>query len=243
MAIIKPGPLLNCNTVDGGLLYACPAGSTAFMQKANNNRSGPMQGALAGTTGSSANFKNLNQQIVNLDGEYETLSTQAAWIAYAATISGKWQLCANCASGVLAKKLFRQYNFNRMLLGLAPVTVPIDPTAFVDPNIFICELGPFVTRPNVASMEGTTLVPPNFYMIANVGLSSRNPFCYLPPDGFGTEYPPGNPIYDFFLAVNTILGTTSGGGTIATNVPCCFFDANGAPGNQLVVEFRIFLPL
>lgn len=133
------------------------------------------------------------------------MSSKAEWETYAANIDGLWQLCANCQPDSSAKKLFRQYNYNRTILGLPIALSPIDNTEWcgdtqLQPNFdFTDPASPFLL------MTGSTDGLPS-YLIVQAGSVMTNPFFYIPDGLPGNTYFPGDTAYDFWLAFITKYG-------------------------------------
>lgn len=205
------------------MLYQQPSGATPYLQQSNNNFNSP-----------SADFQNLNQTIKNLDGEYDALPNQADWIIYAGNISGEWQLCANCAPGPSGKKLFRQYNFNRIALGLAQVTVPIDNTESAGSGPTEIHLTPNGGPPNFlfryiwpSAMDGLTV-------IAQQGQQAGNPQYTLIAADNG-QFVFAGPTWDFIQQVIAGVENPANPDFGSPVQHGCWFTANGAPGDSQAI--------
>jgi hypothetical protein len=230
MAIFQPGAPDPSGTVNEGILYTTPVNGPPVMQRANNNRSvrkGPLGRA---SSASSASFLNLNQAIVNLDAGYELLPDKTPWVLYAVAIAGQWQLCANCAPDAGGKKLYRQYNFNRGLISLPVISVPIDPTATAAStalNIFVETLDGGATY--TVTIDGIPPIVP-CYVVANVGRSLGNPVWLIDATQMNTGITAGSG-YVWAMAITEALGLIGRpDGDYPLFIRCCYFDINGAPG-------------
>lgn len=123
MAIFKPNDGVNPRKAANGITYTVGAGGNNVMNQSTTNRALARTGRPSSAVNGGANFKNLDQTILNLDALYDDLPNQADWEAAAVTFRGFWNLCANCAPDLAGKKLFRQYNYWRRQLGLPDTTV------------------------------------------------------------------------------------------------------------------------
>jgi hypothetical protein len=164
------------------------------------------------------------------------MSSQAEWQVYAANIEGEWSLCANCEPGASGKKLFRQYNFNRMLIGLPIVDSPINNTEFVNATgqggiTIVRTLSTGLFRTTWSAIEDN--LP--YYGAGNIGLSMSNPVVEFTAD----EHEPSTsgPVHDWILAV--AAGLIPGFPNVANqtaNVWVCYFAGDGAPGPRLMAS-------
>lgn len=238
MAIIKLiSPETACNLVTDGLLVTCNGTSTPAMQLANNNRSQKKGSMGKATSASSAAFLNLDTMIKNLDAEFELLNAggKSAWETYADNIDGEWQLCANCFSGDTAKKLYRQYNFNRMMSGLAPAATPVDNTEAAQCDLIAMEYavaGSTVAGFALGNQNGGTV---GDWWIANVGLALQNPVYQTTGVEDNTVVTSG-PWFDFIQDIWVAIGVPIDP-FIGTYVyfQMCQWTADGAPGLQIQV--------
>ena len=124
MAKYNPGITPPSEQVIDGILYQQKINQSPTLQLSNQNRAKMENSGFAGNS----KFANLDRSITQLDAQFDALPNQADWNDYAANIDGEWALCANCTPMSSGKKLFRQYNWNRFLLGKPTITVPIDNT-------------------------------------------------------------------------------------------------------------------
>jgi hypothetical protein len=217
MAIIKSTGETPQNKVVDGMSYQNQNGYTAF-QAANNNRNSK-----------SNNFRNLDSLIMQLDARYDALPTHVPWDIYAENIDGDWDLCASCAPEGTGKKLYRQYNYNRLLLGKEIVSLPSNVTE-TSPSpaatmVFV------YTNGSLTSFEiGNTSNGSPCYALANIGLAMNNPFIK-------DDWPEGVTQFSFtspeFIWASKLPRPA--------DVPMCFFSENGAPGRSALwstVELR-----
>lgn len=153
-------------------------------------------------------------------------STQTAWNNYAANIDGDWQLCANCAPSSIGKKLFRQYNFYRALLGLPAVNEPLDDTEFAVQNGAAMGYSPApVIGPPFVNFE-PAVIGTSTIIVAQVGLGLQNPILDMTGLIY-TVYFAGSAPYNFAAAVwNALPGNPAN----VNEFTCCCFNASGAPG-------------
>jgi hypothetical protein len=165
------------------------------------------------------------------------MSSQAAWNAYALSIGGGWALCANCAPGVQGKKLFRQYNFNRTLMGLAIVDSPIDPTE---------EAGFSVTTVRWTDTDSPTVgietsePSRDCYLCAQLGLGLRNPFTLVTAAQMNIDLTPGDNVYAWVASIMPqILPTLPGTGQ-ATYLRTCLWTPSGLPQFSQLTDWSWF---
>lgn len=232
MAIYKPGSTPPSSQVIHGILYQQPNAQTAKLQLANNNRSGQQVGALAGLTGSSPIFKNLDPVITGLDGQFDALTNQADWDAYNANISGNWVLCANCVLPNTGKKLYRQYNFYRMILGLPQESTPLDyfDTADGDLTIVQWEHDDLGTTDRI-SVEASPSTG-GFVGVYQLGAGLGNVLINWPLPCAG-DYAPGSAIYETAQPmIKAVVPDPGPGGTTSIEVEVCCCSPTGGPGNK-----------
>jgi hypothetical protein len=156
------------------------------------------------------------------------MSTQAEWNAYAERIAGFWNLCANCAPDQSGKKLFRQYNFNRLLAGLDVVESPIDATEFCFTQNWRFDIHLSGSDAPQGFFTGGITEASIWYNV-QIGSVLANPRMLMPLITLGIPFHPGDAVYDFMLQF-------VGLGVVKT----CFFNKSGAPGlsdGGEVVEF------
>lgn len=233
------------------LLLNGAGGSSATMQTSNNNRSSGSTGTTNGVSNglpasrtkrggsgggtvrkgsvSGSSFKMLDTAIVNLDASFETLPDKTPWAAYAAAIEGEWQLCANCMPDGGAKKLYRQYNFNRQRISLPVVSTPTDDTEVCDAFL----IGFRYDGTGGGLLCSWECSPPplqDFWCVASVGKSLTNPLIFLPKADNAVDQPGVTPLSVWLENVGKLIGIKFIGleGTLSTAV--CVFTVNGAPG-------------
>ena len=146
------------------------------------------------------------------------MSTQAEWDVYADNITDGWDLCANCTRDATGKKLFRQYNFYRTLLGLPIVLSPIDNTEFQSPSGMFLEWVPPNPGPEMILMTpgAWSHFGWGFYQC---GQALGNPRVRVTQTDDTQQLLPSAPGYQLLLA------TLPAGGLLA-----CTCTDNGAPG-------------
>lgn len=225
MAKINPGGSYVAPTVVDGTMYTRGAGGGVQAVPQTSNRVRGMTGALAsGRAGAAAPiqkgslnrspFSAMDALVSSLDAQYENLADKSPWIGYADNISGQWALCASCMPDEGGKKLFRQYNFNRTILGLNIVTVPISDNAFAEPNLVVIE----DFRPVSIILGFDNSVGFQWYVF-QAGRQLMNPVAGYVGIDEAEVVIPTDPAFAAWSAV-----LDSGG-----KVYCCF-DQDGAPG-------------
>lgn len=239
MATFHPGSGYAGPITVGGQRFSKGAGGNLVVQASTNNRA-PSASNKAGTSPvPSPAFALVDQLIFNLDATYELLTGQAAWVNYATTIAGDWDLCANCNPGASGKKLFRQYNFNRVLVGAPTVTTPIDPTASAGTLAGYVEIILDTSSGNyiVTNFEFTPAEV--VWVTASLNQGMANPLAPVDPSQYGLPQGSGQ-LYDFALAMANATGVfpPPGQGRTAL-IECCTFDSNGAPGLKQTVELHV----
>lgn len=187
---------------------------------------------------SSVGFQELNNQITSLDAQYDALANKAPWLTYAANIAGEWSLCANCAPSLAGKKLFRQYNFNRILQLNLVINAPVDDTATcADPQMFwIYDTTDIVPTATIAGDVGWTA--PVWYT-APLGRGMLNPTVLVDNTTINIPQPAGTPIWVWMTEVLTLNGGILQPPPSPWQMVCCVSDSNGAPGFKSVYEGQI----
>lgn len=148
------------------------------------------------------------------------LADPTVWEDYASDIAGQWSLCANCAPEIAGKKLFRQYNFNRTLLGLAVVTAPVSFGA-------VCVGTDGDAEPYLGGYaliwDGAPGPGGNYYAILGGGITQGK--CWLVP-----------------LSLFEAIGPSDVRSIALSSLPAgsegfflCNFDGDGAPGQQTLL--------
>jgi hypothetical protein len=226
MAIFKTADGSQPRIVLGSTQLTVGAQGSSVALPANNNRSGGTAGTVPNRSSPTPAFQSLDQQIRWLDATYDTLTNQTDWEIYAINIAGDWDLCANCEPGLSGKKLFRQYNSNRTIMGLGLATTPVDNTEYaVSGNLEIVLLGPpAVAVPTI--VFGADGFAPDVVIQPQCGLALSNPRITFGTITLGIAYVNG-PQFDFGLAVvSALLPGPSTGTTYAS----CIWTGDGAPG-------------
>lgn len=225
------------NVVIGGNLIVSKPGATTIMQTSNNNRPNVGGSTSKGGPRPTPKFGGMDQNITMLDATYDQNVNQAPWETYANNINGAWQLCANCQPGAGGKKLFRQVNFNRQLIGLPVNLTPDNDTEFA-----------------IYSGGSLTLImdQPDKLDYAFYAPNNGNDACYLIPripngkqmqpffmDQYAEgEYDSGTALYQWANELQaTFIGTVEDGAYHASIIVCPF-QPSGAPGLQSGLEFE-----
>jgi len=139
-------------------------------------------------------FALLDQLILSLDAQFDALPDQAPWFTYAAAIADHWQLCANCNPASTGKKLFRQYNFNRHIIGLPPVAAPASYSETSD--IAYIEMSLVIIPPAGSYIIISTDPQPTACLVtAQVGAVLSNPSILIPALAFHVNIPEGSAAY------------------------------------------------
>jgi hypothetical protein len=241
MAIFSSSLIVGTSVVLDGIKYEIEAGKSSVMQKANSNRGTKKKTAAKATEAysgspsnpngqSSAGFQTMDALIRSLDAQYDALPNEADWELYAANIENEWSLCANCRGDGSGKKLFRQFNFYRSLLGLGTITVPLDneaigPSGNCDASGIYTPLGGWVFPSGQFVVYGAPAT-----MIAQVGLTLRNPLVTGITDEIG-PFIPGTQEYSFWLAVvEAYWPTLPAEGMYSMTSTVCICDSLGTPG-------------
>lgn len=164
------------------------------------------------------------------------MATKTDWITYAANIAGDWSLCANCQPDTAAKKLFRQYQFYRLQLGLAVALTPVDDTE-------VAQLVPSFFTYHVNGLAGEYAVwgaafPPSVdvHLIAQLGMIQSNPQVLLTPTDANVVLTIGA-VFDWIkLCATTLLAQPPPGGAEVASMMVCPFNGTGAPGFRTAVD-------
>lgn len=231
MAIINPASGVNPKKVIDGVMFTTSSTGSVQAVTSTTNR---IHGAKTGWYKGSANqsqFSALDNLVTSLDAAFDALPDKSPWVTYAANIAGDWDLCANCQPDDGAKKLYRQYNFNRTLLGLTNTAAPVDNSEFYSDALNAVTLftgGGFdvvIWRTNQDPQEVGTV-------FASVGHSLSNPSVTIPGDPANMLYFPGDPQYIWSYAVAAALGYAGQQVPEGTQFPTCYTTPNGAPGTR-----------
>jgi hypothetical protein len=240
MAKLKPSSTTPLNTVVDGMMISVPAlGSVTYKQANNNLKTRPGNKAKM-ASGVSAAFQNLDAQIRSLDAQYDMLADPLAWTIYASNIVGDWDLCANCEPGPSGKKLYRQVNYNRALLGLAQLTLPIDDEEYAEGDqIYLTYQNyPGPGYPLAGIVTFYAVLP--IVVFAQVGRANANPLLELTSANTGIDLFSG-PAFDWVQQVCTdTVGLTPAGGYAAQDIKGCICTPDGAPGHQQTISVGVF---
>lgn len=239
MAILKSSGGTPANQVKDGLLIVTGVTGATRVQQANNNRSTKRGSMGRATSSSSASFQNMDQVIRNLDAEYELLPDKSPWLTYAENIAFEWNLCANCQPDYGAKKLYRQYNFNRLALGLPNTATPTDEeeiSSCFGFNVYCTTNGSGALATCAPEWE---LSSAGTKLFVQLGLLLLNPVVDLKIAEYGVTLTSGA-TFNTFSEILIILGE----GIVKTTPPeytvgCCQSTANGAPGLSIYMNFII----
>lgn len=169
------------------------------------------------------------------------MSTKQEWIDYNANIAGQWDLCANCEPGKGGKKLFRQYNFNRTLSGLAVVTSPIDNHEVKTSAITAFNFAA-ASSPQFAEFGGSTATMTPTWVCAQVGAVMSNPLKRFTAFPNGTHFLAGSPEFEWLLGVWQRYGIPTASGSNLTQIPMCVWSDNGAPGRRFTYACTYTVP-
>lgn len=212
--------------LNGNMYYLAPL-KAAVLQSANNNRRNIGKATTGKAKNASPAFDALDSQITHLDASYDLLTNQPDWVTWAVEMEGYWDLCANCAPEASGKKIFRQLNFNRSVLGLPALTTP---PAFAPP----AGLGDLEV--NWASHQ-----PPGFnfvlvtcsvsgpgYGILQAGLVDNNPVLDFTGTVSGIFFE-GTAEYDYWTTLVLLVAPTVGQDTTAK---LCWMGIDGVPGRS-----------
>lgn len=239
MAIIGQGVGFTTSKVVDGFMLLSQDGKSTTMHKANNNRSNVKAQVQPGVVNQNNNFVDLDLLITTLDAQFDTLPNQSDWNDYAANIAGNWQLCANCAPESSGKKLFRQYNYSRIIAKLPLITVPTDNTAYA--ASLVTGIIWDINYPAQPDRMLVSILPPGIRqrMTYQVGRLNSNPtyFWQGTESGFHTS---GSSFYAFFstlyLAVTSLPPLHS---SKSIQVPGCVADEHGAPGLKTTTAITV----
>lgn len=247
MAITSPGTGPAPKVVVAGIMYTIGSTGSPIAVQATNNRkkgtrlakpgkSGQAQGGYPQGQALGPGFISLDNQILALDARYDTLTNQATWDELAAATAGTWALCANCHPESSGKKLYRQINFNRALMGKARTdTPPAQPPSQVTNASF---LG-YTHEAGVGNDNAFYNITDNtqdIWCSINCGQQQANPLARLAGATVNTNFPPGTAIYNFITACIGFLGTLDNPSTGDIFPQACCWNDDGFPALQLPCE-------
>ena len=241
MAIFNPGTGYSQPVVVDGTLFTNGNGGGTQAKASTNNRSaGQTYANNTGRAGAAppirkgavntSPFSELDNLITSLDATFETDADQPSWVTYAAAIENEWNLCANCQPDSGAKKLFRQYNFNRRLLGLTIQLVAPSGAPFAD----VGDIGVFwviddSTGDNFVSVD-FDVSGNNDWLCIQIGKRLANPLFQLDPAINGVDFSSG-PVYDFWTQLYlSCRSVPPAGSDDELDLFACVFTTDGAPG-------------
>jgi hypothetical protein len=165
-------------------------------------------------------FASVDSLIFNLDATYDLLPDKSPWEILALEIAGEWSLCANCVGGDSAKKLYRQTNFNRQLLGLPRTDIPLSTY-------------PFDTTSDGAAI-GTGGAPGGTVVLTGVGVQFVQVF-YILQLGRGlnnTIIPVGPAVVYWYLSPGDAGYSDLQPLPPGSTVSFCTCDSGGSPGRN-----------
>ena len=226
------GNAQSVQTFTGNRNSGTPGGLTGTgsgLPPSSTARGSTGRGTRANMSTSGAGFKLLDQSITGLDAAYESSADKPAWAAAAAAYAGEWDLCANCQPDSGAKKFFRQWNFNRQLIGLPILLAPL-PLAPADSPFGLNSTSTDNRSSGVYIVD--LFVPPpsqDFLIIACVGSRLSNPRVLISPADFSTGLTSG-PVWAYFVSGNqTLMGTPPVGFSSSVAYKTCIAFPNGQP--------------
>jgi hypothetical protein len=180
------------------------------------------------------------------------MPTQTDWNNYHAAIALHWALCANCTVPLSGKKLYRQVNLNRSLIGL-----PVDdiPPAGNPYSILQGGSGYLDTTTSPASVSfdiqgvsatgdyavATAVLDPSFNRIRlNKALAS--PLLFAANIAYPHFAPMPDPFGQWLADVNEAAGIGYPPGGITVLILYCTFLPSGAPGLRRSFNCTYFGP-
>lgn len=218
MAIFAAGAGYVQPVVHEGIMFSVGAQGQLVAGPSTTNRLDTTQRTVPAASAPNPSFSQLDNEITSLDASYDLLTDKSPWVAYAAAIAGLWRLCANCQPDAAGKKLYRQYNWNRSLIGLPRVTAPVDGTAYGPAVPAIAEYNPLGLP--IGTLGFTQCSSPHaYYLVVQNGLGLLNPIVHLAASLDPQLFTLGSTNW------NALLGLQP-----ATLYLACGFDDNGAPG-------------
>jgi hypothetical protein len=185
-------------------------------------------------------FTPLDQLILSLDSAYDQLTPtqQTKWTTLAAAYT--WSLCANCQPDSSGKKLYRQTNYFRRLIGLTQLD---DPTGLAPPFSKGYVLQPYYTTssntpPTTYVQWGVIAQPEGTIAIANIGRQLNNPWVVLHQSWQGAFLTSG-PGFNFVVLLCTWAFPQPQPTNFAT-IPFCYCTPDGLPliSEQVGIEFQ-----
>jgi hypothetical protein len=164
-----------------------------------------------------------------ISARWHSSASQAAWIGYAAAISGKWGLCADSTGKPIGERLYVQYNLFRHLLSLPDVQSPVDESEFCEcTTVALSYEHHTASGDELILIEGGGATSDTFIVLQQKrGLLNSS---VIIPVGNDNLLSPGDP--DFNEVKAFILENVPAPieGTVNAEWKCCFSTINGAPG-------------
>jgi hypothetical protein len=255
MAIIKQPGISPLRAVVGSTMLTVGAQGSPVAMPATNNRARLTGGTSRSTKAKLGRsypagvadvpgFTPLDNQIRYLDAQFDNLPNQADWNAVAAAFAGLWGLCANCQPDAGGKKLYRQVQMNRSLVGLPPIGTPPTPSAGFVPGVSSAQ---WINQPSVPGNNNASVtldeLGTDVWVVAVIGLALANPIAFVASSESGTSFPPGTDIFKLVSQTITVKAAPApiSAGDFENQV--CTFDVNGFPGLPEQADFNwVFLP-
>jgi hypothetical protein len=254
MAIVKTAVPGTRKVVGGNTMITVSPQGGQIAQKSSNNRAKGSKSRAKQTKAASTQpgtepqipspgFQGLDQEILSLDGNFDLLEDKSGWETLAGNIAGEWQLCANCMPDSAAKKLFRQYNFNRARVGKPTLINPVDDTAFalsaeMDIVIFLTQsTGAYMAQIGWTDVDGSDAEESTIFII-QWGMTLSNPARLVLLSEASAPQTTG-PLLDWLLMLGAHYGPMPALGGNDTNFfNACVANSDGAPGliNPCVIQ-------
>ena len=230
MAIITLATGTNPRSSIGTSIITVGAQGSAIAQPATNNRSRPSGTPNGNGVSTTSGFSQLDQLIRSLDAQFDTLPNQSAWNTLASASADLWQLCANCTPAASGKKLFRQVNFNRFVLGLGNIT---DPSSLGAPPAVAAGAADIELNnpaiPGLSTLVDLLLPSPPCVYFAQIGQQMANPSWVLDATQLGVIQTDGTS-WEWLKAIVTILWPSAPVGSYYAQVNLCTCSPSGMPG-------------
>lgn len=186
MAKFEPGtPDPSGTTEQGTQFSALPSGVNQFQRHPNNLRS------------TVPAYVQMNNSIVELDAEYDTLSsaTKLQWELAVGDFSAV-TVCACGGLGIDAKKLFRLVNYARQHIGLTPVTIPPGLITLPPVNLAQIERVPGLPAPSTQVRYFVDPTSPSIWLVCNLGEGNGNEWVYIDASTNTYVALPGEQLFD-----------------------------------------------
>lgn len=230
MAIFNPRNPAAPAQVAGGVQFRLPANQSPVLQSANNNFNSPSPG-----------FQQMDQLIRSLDAQYSMLSNKAPWEDYAIFLDGQWELCANCDPDEDAQRLYRQYNYNRVMQSVPVTLVPIDGSEVQSQAITDLQYYPNANAGLPLALYDLATTSPGVGATAVISAAWQNPFQFLSDTNNGVVLFPTDAEFPFVQAVARAVVPNPPVGTTRSSVKLCTWAPNGTPGLSAIVELVVIV--